>query len=61
MPIQDKSDYVVQKAEGTRCPDGHDTVSLLAHEFNMYSMPSFYICRTCDYIGQVGVGEVKSK
>jgi hypothetical protein len=39
------------------CPNGH-RVTLLA-PMCMTKLPSFYLCATCGFIGEVGVGVVR--
>jgi hypothetical protein len=54
--------YYVQNVTNTFCPECqsfkiHNTCRLLMSE-NCRG-PSFYICRLCGYIGQIGVGPVE--
>ena len=54
------SPYVVQPAEKSRCPNCGATPRLLTHHDGIDpSRPAFYLCPTCDYVGQVGVGPVR--
>jgi hypothetical protein len=41
----------------TTCPDGHRVSMLMAH--CLTKMPSFFICDTCAFIGEIGVGVVR--
>jgi hypothetical protein len=49
--------YVLIETEKSFCPKCHNTVGLLTS--TQHRLPSFYICFSCKYVGEVGVGPVK--
>jgi predicted RNA-binding Zn-ribbon protein involved in translation (DUF1610 family) len=52
-----KSSFMVIETESSYCPECHKTVSLLSN-FDDRKSPAFYICFSCGFVGQVGVGPV---
>lgn len=52
-----KSEYVVQRMEGSRCPDCGKLVRLLTRDAGG---PSFFLC-DCGFVGEVGVGRVREE
>lgn len=56
-----ESRYILQKVEKSYCPKCHHLVYLLCDGDFKKGKPAFYICFDCKYIGEVGVGAVKSE
>ena len=58
-----KSEYVTVSTEASTCPDCDSPVNLLIYRKLLpgIELPKFYICFTCGYVGQVGVGRVTHK
>lgn len=51
--------YILQTADGTVCAQCNNReVYLLCPEDMAFTLPAFYICLKCHFIGQIGVGEV---
>ena len=48
---------LLEMGDMSRCPAGH-SVSLLAST-GQRRLPSFFLCFTCGFVGQVGVGPVR--
>lgn len=52
--------YLIEDTQSTRCPKCNDKVKILMEDsINSGARPSFYICFPCEYVGQIGVGEVR--
>lgn len=47
---------VTSTDDGTRCPNGHRLALLSAR--CVTKMPAFYVCFTCRFVGEIGVGVV---
>lgn len=52
------SNYIIQRAEKSHCPNCGMTVDLLARRDSNNKVPWFYICWSCRLIAEVGRGEV---
>ncbi len=53
--------YIISKMPKSVCPKCDDNVWWLAPLQVDNSDPTFFLCVTCGYIGQVGVGPVETK
>jgi len=53
------SNYVLQKAEKSYCPDCNNNVFLLATQEFLKNDPAFYICFECQRIAEVGVRPIE--
>ena len=52
--------YVIEEVQSTRCPRCNDNVKILMEDsISSRTLPAFYICFPCEYVGQIGVGEVR--
>jgi len=56
--ISDAPRYQIMGVTNSFCPDCGMGAYLLAPENWNISMPAFYLCGGCGYIGQIGVGPV---
>ena len=54
-----KSNFVMQVAKGSFCPDCLKTVTLLCKRNDPFMDPAFYICFPCNKVGHVGKGPVE--
>lgn len=50
------SDYLMLKAEKTKCPGCFLPVTLIQKED--FIGPMFYICFTCERVFEIGIGEI---
>lgn len=53
-----KSKYVIQKTDKSTCPLCGNKVRLLCDENMRKGKPAFYICFKCEFVGEIGVGDV---
>lgn len=49
--------HVIKMDNRTTCPLGHRVTML--HARCLTKLPQFYICFTCGFIGEIGVGVVR--
>lgn len=53
-----ESNYVLQLADKTSCPECHEHVHLLCRRDGKNDVPWFYVCWWCENIYEVGKGRV---
>jgi hypothetical protein len=57
-PIFSSDHYVIQRDEKSFCPKCHKPVDLLCRTDGSIRAPWFYICWGCQFVAEVGKGEV---
>jgi len=55
-----ESHYIFFKTESSFCPECSENAYLLTSDENK-GKPAFYICFNCKFVGEVGVGRVRTE